>query len=137
MSRFSADEPWGDEGQFYVLGGHCDPREAFDQFNAAHLSLCGEPLTEYGFTPEDVVWGWATPPVYRTDGYDPDEYLHFHTRWHDETSMPVTILHAQGAPLMERPDLRSSDPFGPPEPPPEPPDPTLGGRILKRNGVAA
>ena len=53
----------------------------------------------------------------------------------DETSIPVTILHAEGAgnvPTMA--DQTSPEPFGPPRPATVPvPPPDFGGRLIARN----
>lgn len=83
-----------------------------------------------------IVHGYATPDPYPPMGYEFGEWCAFHTERHDDTSVAVTILSPQGQPLRAHPRLAYYDvPAGPEYVPPLP-DPTLGGRIVKHNGVA-
>ena len=95
--RFRSDEPWGDYGEWFLLGGHVDKAEAFAEFDKTHRSYGGESFAEWGITVDDVLHGYATPSLYPPAGWEPDEWMQFSEQPWDETSIPVTILHAEGA----------------------------------------
>lgn len=129
--QFRADEPWGDDGEFYTVAGHIDRAEALAMFADGYRSLCGEDLIEV--EPGDVQHAWATPDPDPPSGFELGEYVHFHLERHDETSVPVTVLNLHDYPLRAQPRLHwYSEPAGPPVPSR---DRTLGGRIVKHNGM--